>query len=88
MVDTAPVPEIAQRVEALAAPGNSWRHAAREIMALAQLRAENRPEAQRWAGALVGDAEAPQGARARGQILLDIAAEPGATAPEPAAQPQ
>lgn len=86
LVDTQPPAEIANRVEALAAPGNVWRHTAREIMALAHLRAGDGAEAQRWAQALVSDPEVPQGSRARGQILLDLAAEPMGAAAEKSAQ--
>lgn len=84
LVDTAPLADIASRIEPLAAPDNPWRHAAREIMALSALRADDGQQAQRWAQELVTDQQAPQGSRARGQILLDLAAEPTGEAGEPA----
>jgi hypothetical protein len=73
LVDTGSQAEVASRVEPLAATGNSWRHSAREILALAAWKAGNVADTRRWAQELISDAETPQGARARGQLLLDLA---------------
>ena len=83
LVDTGSQADVVSRVEQLAAPGNSWRHAAREALALAAWKAGNVAETRRWAQELIADAEAPGGTRARGQLLLDLAA--GAEAPPPPA---
>jgi hypothetical protein len=73
LVDTGSQADVASRVEPLAATGNSWRHSAREILALAAWKAGNVADTRRWAQELISDAETPQGARARGQLLLDLA---------------
>ncbi|MFC5069151.1 tetratricopeptide repeat protein [Flaviflagellibacter deserti] len=89
LVDSGSYADVASRAEPLAAPGNTWRHAAREALALAAWKAGNLADARRWAEALVQDVEAPGGARARGQVILDLAAGSEAQpAPTPApAQP-
>lgn len=74
--------EVTARVEALAQAGNPWRHSARELMAFAGWKAGDVAATRQWAEAIVTDAEAPPGARQRGQMLLDLAA--GAPAPNPA----
>ncbi|MDX6805235.1 tetratricopeptide repeat protein [Terrihabitans rhizophilus] len=87
LIDTGSPADVASRVEVLAAPGNSWRHAAREILALSHWKAGDMAEARRWAEELVADVEAPAGSRARAQILLDLASgasQPGAAVPEEA----
>jgi hypothetical protein len=81
LVDTGSQSDVASRVEALAVAGNAWRHAAREILALAAWKAGNAADTQRWAQELIADPETPPGVRARGQLLLDLAA--GAAPPAP-----
>jgi hypothetical protein len=86
LVDTGSQADVASRAAPLAAPGNSWRHAAREALALAAWKAGNVAETRRWAEELIADAEAPGETRARGQLLLDLAAgaeAPPAPAPAP-----
>lgn len=80
-VDSASPAEIASRVEALAAAGNTWRHSAREILALAAWKAGNADDTRRWAQELVADPETPSGTRARGQLLLDLSAGAAAAVP-------
>jgi hypothetical protein len=91
LVDSGSQADVASRVEVLAAPGNAWRHAARELMALAAWKAGDLAETRRWAQELIGDIEAPAGSRTRGQLLLDLASgadqagtpEPPAAADDP-----
>jgi hypothetical protein len=73
LVDTGSQADVVSRAEPVAATGNSWRHSAREILALAAWKAGNVADTRRWAQELISDAETPQGARARGQLLLDLA---------------
>jgi hypothetical protein len=81
LVDTGNQADVASRVEPLAAPGNGWRHAAREVLALAAWKAGDHENTRRWAQELIVDAETPPGTRARGQLLLDLAAESAPPAP-------
>jgi len=81
LVDTGSPSDVASRVEALAVAGHAWRHTARELMALAAWKAGNADGTRRWAQELVSDIEAPPGARARGQVLLDLADSAAPPAP-------
>jgi hypothetical protein len=73
LVDTGSQADVVSRAEPLAATGNSWRHSAREILALAAWKAGNVADTRRWSQELISDVETPQGSRARGQLLLDLA---------------
>jgi hypothetical protein len=88
LLDTGSQADVASRVEPLTVAGNSWRHSAREILALAAWKAGNLADTRRWADELIIDAETPPGSRARGQLLLDLAGgAPDAAASAPAAPP-
>lgn len=79
LVDTGSQSDVASRVESMAAAGNPWRHSAREILALSAWKAGNTEDTRRWAQEIIADPETPAGTRARGQLLIDLAA--GASAP-------
>ncbi|BCJ90825.1 hypothetical protein IZ6_15600 [Terrihabitans soli] len=85
LVDTGSQADVASRVEPLAANGNAWRHSAREILALAAWKAGNLDDTRRWAEELIVDPETPPGARARGQLLLDLAGQPAGVPSAPPA---
>lgn len=72
LVDTAPAAEVARRVEALAVAGNAFRHSARELLALAALKAGDRPGAERWLKAISDDTETPQGVRGRAELMSTV----------------
>jgi hypothetical protein len=76
LLDTGSPADVASRVEPLATANNGWRHSAREILALAAWKAGNVDDTRRWSEELVVDPETPPGARARGQLLLDLAGPP------------
>lgn len=63
-------------LEPLAADGAPWRHAARQLLAAAQLRAGDRQEAVATLRRLVEDAEAPTGLRGRAAELLEALGAP------------
>lgn len=65
-------------LEPFAADGAPWRHAARQLLAAAQLRAGARPEAVATLRRLVEDAEAPAGLRGRAAELLEALGAPQA----------
>lgn len=86
LVDTGSQSDVASRAEPLAVAGNPWRHSAREVLALAAWKAGNVADTRRWAQEIISDAETPPGIRARGQLLLDLAAgadTAGAAPPAP-----
>lgn len=74
LIDTAPLTDIAARLEPLATPAGTYRHTARELLALAAVRANDRAAADRWLAAIQTDAETPQGLRGRAEIIASVLA--------------
>ncbi len=72
LVDSATLPELTQRLEPLAQAGSAFRHTARELLALAAVRASDRVAAKKWFDMVLGDAETPQGVRARIDTLMTL----------------
>ncbi len=72
LVDTAALTEMTRRLEPLAQPGGTFRHTARELLALAATRAGDQAAAKRWSDAILGDAETPQGLRGRVELLMAL----------------
>lgn len=72
LVDTAPSAELVQRAEPLAGADRPFRHSAREILALAALKAGDRATAERWIKAIQDDRESPQGVRGRADLMSTV----------------
>ncbi len=72
LVDSTPLPELTQRLEPLAQAGGAFRHTARELLALAAVRASDGAAAKKWFDMVLGDAETPQGVRARIDTLMTL----------------
>ena len=64
-----------QRLEPLTQPGSSFRHTARELLALSAWRNGDAAAARKWAEAAASDPEAPAGVRARVQVLNTLLAD-------------
>jgi hypothetical protein len=75
LVDTAKLDEMTQRLEPLTGPASSYRHTARELLALSAWRNGDAAAARRWAGAAASDPEAPQGVRSRVEVLNSLLAD-------------
>ncbi|HWX84744.1 MAG TPA: tetratricopeptide repeat protein [Xanthobacteraceae bacterium] len=78
LLDTASYPTILQRLEPLAAPGATYRHSARELLALSAWRANDMTAARQWLDMIANDAETPAGMRSRAeamQALLPLVAK-------------
>jgi len=73
LVDSAPLADVTARLEPLAQPGGAFRHSARELLALAALRANDAAAAKKWIDMVLGDADTPQGVRARIDVLATLA---------------
>jgi hypothetical protein len=73
LVDSAPLADMVKRLEPLAQPGAAFRHTARELLALSALRANDNAAAKKWIDMALGDAETPQGIRARLDMLTTLA---------------
>ena len=73
-VDEADAAELKTRLEPLAGAGQPFRNTAREILALAALKAGDLEAAGRWFDAIVVDSQAPQSIRQRAEALLGLVA--------------
>jgi hypothetical protein len=85
-VDTASVADLQARIGDLASTGNTWRHAAREILGLASWRAGDYAGAHKYFTEITNDQDAPQDMRQRSNLMLALLAshlppEPTITAP-------
>jgi len=69
LVDTAPYNEISRRLEPLAAAGRTFRHSARELLALSAWRGNDMTAARRWAEQIINDGETPGAIRSRVEVL-------------------
>lgn len=70
--DTAKPTDLAARIGSFDAAGNPWRHAAREIEALAAWRAGDYAGAGKLVKAILADLETPEGLRQRAAALSDL----------------
>jgi hypothetical protein len=69
LLDTASYPTLLQRLEPVAAPGATYRHSARELLALSAFRANDTNSARQWLDLIANDAETPPGMRSRAEAL-------------------
>ena len=72
LVDTASFDEMTRRLSPLATATGTFRHTARELLALAAVRAGNVGAAKRWFDEILGDAETPRGIRQRIDVLMTL----------------
>jgi hypothetical protein len=69
LVDTAGYPDMLARLEPATAPGSTFRHTARELLALSAWRANDMTAARRWLDLIANDGETPPGLRSRAEAL-------------------
>ena len=69
LLETATYPTMLQRLEAAAAPEATFRHSARELLALSAWRANDTAATRRWLDLIANDAETPSGLRSRAEAL-------------------
>jgi hypothetical protein len=74
LVDTAPLAEMQRRLAPLAEPSRSFRHSARELLALSAWRNHDLTAARRYLDMMATDAETPAGIRARAEVLSGLIA--------------
>jgi hypothetical protein len=77
LVDTAALSEMRRRLDPLTAPGRTFRHSARELLALSAWRNHDFTAARRYIDMIANDAETPSGARARAEVLSALIAADG-----------
>jgi hypothetical protein len=72
LVDTATLAEMQRRLAPLAEPSRSFRHTARELLALSAWRNHDFTAARRYLDMIATDAETPAGTRARAEVLSGL----------------
>ncbi|HEU6441782.1 MAG TPA: tetratricopeptide repeat protein [Microvirga sp.] len=73
-LDPADPAQIRQVVEPMAAPGNAWRHSARELLGLSGLKAGDMDYAGRWFDQIAADRETPPALRQRLAVYTALVA--------------
>jgi hypothetical protein len=69
VVDSAGYQDMVQRLEPLTAAGSTYRHAARELLALSAWRANDATATRQWLDQIALDGETPPTVRARAEAL-------------------
>jgi hypothetical protein len=69
LLETAGYDTMLQRLEGIAAPGSTYRHSAREMLALSAWRANNVEATRRWLDLIANDGETPASLRNRTEAL-------------------
>ena len=77
VVDNAPLSEMQRRLDPASAPERSFRHTARELLALSAWRNHDFAAARRYIDMIATDAETPAGTRARAEVLSALIAADG-----------
>jgi hypothetical protein len=69
VLDGASYADMQQRLETSTEAGSTFRHTAREMLALSAWRNGDMAAARKWLGAIAEDGETPQGVRSRAEAL-------------------
>ncbi|UPJ54868.1 tetratricopeptide repeat protein [Bradyrhizobium sp. 192] len=69
LLDSASYADMQQRLESSAAPKSTFRHSAREMLALSAWRNNDMTAARKWLDAIGEDGETPPGLRSRAEAL-------------------
>ena len=69
LVDSASYADIQQRLQTSAEPKSTFRHSAREMLALSAWRNNDMTAARKWLDAIAEDGETPPGLRSRAEAL-------------------
>jgi hypothetical protein len=77
LVDTAPYSEIRTRLEPLTGADKTFRHSARELLALSAWKSGDMTAARQWTDMIITDPQTPQGTRTRADILSELIAASG-----------
>jgi hypothetical protein len=77
LIDQAPLAEMQRRLGPLSEPGRTYRHTARELLALSAWRNHDIATTRRYVDMIAADAETPAGIRARIDVLSALIAGDG-----------
>jgi hypothetical protein len=69
LVDSAPYSEMLQRLESSTGPEATFRHTARELLALSAWRANDMAAARKWLDLIANDGETPPSLRSRAEAM-------------------
>jgi hypothetical protein len=69
LLDSTTYPNMLQRLEPAAAQGSTFRHTARELLALSAWRANDAAAARQWLDLIANDGETPPSLRSRAEAL-------------------
>jgi hypothetical protein len=69
LLETTSYPNMLQRLEPATAPGATFRHTARELLALSAWRANDAAAARQWLDLIANDGETPPSLRSRAEAL-------------------
>ena len=69
LLETISYPDMKERLEAAAAPGATFRHTARELLALSAWRANDASAARQWLDMIANDGQTPPSLRSRAEAL-------------------
>ena len=69
LLETASYPNLLQRLETSTRPEATFRHTARELLALSAWRANDPTAARQWLDMIANDGETPSGLRSRAESL-------------------
>ena len=69
LLETSSYPNMLTRLEAAAAPGSTFRHTARELLALSAWRVNDTTAARKWLDLIANDGETPPSLRSRAEAL-------------------
>ena len=72
LLETASYANMKERLEAAAAPGATFRHTARELLALSAWRANDAAATRQWLEVIANDGETPPSLRSRAEALKDL----------------
>jgi hypothetical protein len=77
LVDSAPYAEIKTRLEPLTGADRTFRHSARELLALSAWKSGDVTAARQWTDMIITDPQTPDGARTRAEVLSELIASSG-----------
>jgi hypothetical protein len=69
LLDSTSYPNMVQRLEPATAPASTFRHTARELLALSAWRANDATAARQWLDVIANDGETPPSLRSRAEAL-------------------
>jgi hypothetical protein len=69
LLETSTYPDMLQRLEPATVPGATFRHTARELLALSAWRANDTAAARQWLDVIANDGETPASLRSRAEAL-------------------